>query len=128
MWSSSCGATSGGWPAEAAGDERRSNAMQGEYVGTGRFIPRRPRSDGNKPGVARYLIDDDPESADPLAPQAGGVLRLNRPERLARMGSLARAAQCQSIGGPHERNRRVDPAFLVSDVVRHACSTTDRLE
>src|SRR4030095_13327567 len=92
------------------------------------FIPRPAHSDGNKSAIASYLLDDDPKSAGPLARQAGGVPRVSRPERLARMGGAERAAQCQSVGRPHERNGRLDPALLVSDVMRHACSATGRLE
>src|SRR5262245_53146403 len=100
----------------------------GNMSGWQAFIPWTAQSDGNKSASSRYLVDDDQKSADPLVRQAGGVPRVSRPERMARMGSAARTAQCESVGGPYQRNGRVGPAFLVSDVVRHARSTTVRLE
>src|SRR5262244_3644647 len=99
------------------------NSQRG-YVGAAGVYSQEWAIDGNKSAISRYWVNDDQKSADPLVRQAGGVPLVSRPERMARMGSAARTAQCESVGGPHQRNGRVGPALLVSDVVRHAPSTT----
>src|SRR5262245_57244715 len=99
-----------------------------EYAGSAGVYSREWAIDGNKSAISRYWVDDDQKSADPLVREAGGVPRVSRPQHMARMGSAARTAQRESVGGPYQRNGRVGPAFPVSDVVRHAPPTTVRLE
>src|SRR5262245_40597777 len=107
---------------------QQSGDATGNMSGRRAFIPKEWAIGGNKSAISRYWVDDDQKSADPLVRQAGGVPPVSRPERMARLGGAARTAQCESVGGPHQRNGRVGPALLVSDVVRHAPSTTVWLE